>query len=211
MVKGGYGALLGFEFGRDAGRRFIDNLKMLYHVANIGDARSLAIHRATTTAFSSGYDIKESAQQPMRHPWLGGLRGLTMYLATVDCASSNPSAQATVQFAEHLTDKLPDLSQRMACRNPRLRRYIRKQPAPILCRRYGSARMVVSVRGKSTTKQCPRQSGADCCNFVFRSWPGKRQCTFVDSHRLVFPGKRQAFIRRSGKRECQNVAVVKHP
>ena len=48
MVKGGYGALLGFEFRRDAGRRFIDNLKMLYHVANIGDARSLAIHPATT-------------------------------------------------------------------------------------------------------------------------------------------------------------------
>jgi O-acetylhomoserine (thiol)-lyase len=50
-LKGGYGALLGFELksGKDAGRKFIDNLKMLYHVANIGDARSLAIHPATTT------------------------------------------------------------------------------------------------------------------------------------------------------------------
>jgi len=50
-LKGGYGALLGFELknGRDAGRKFIDSLKMLYHVANIGDARSLAIHPATTT------------------------------------------------------------------------------------------------------------------------------------------------------------------
>ena len=28
---------------------FIDNLKLLYHVANIGDARSLAIHPASTT------------------------------------------------------------------------------------------------------------------------------------------------------------------
>ena len=35
--------------GKDAGRRFIDALKMFYHVANIGDARSLAIHPATTT------------------------------------------------------------------------------------------------------------------------------------------------------------------
>jgi O-acetylhomoserine (thiol)-lyase len=35
--------------GKDAGRRFIDNLKMFYHVANIGDARSLAIRPATTT------------------------------------------------------------------------------------------------------------------------------------------------------------------
>jgi O-acetylhomoserine (thiol)-lyase len=45
------GALLGFELkeGADAGRKFIDNLKMFYHVANIGDARSLAIHPASTT------------------------------------------------------------------------------------------------------------------------------------------------------------------
>ena len=49
--KGGYGALVGFELkgGKDAGRKFIDALKMFYHVANIGDARSLAIHPATTT------------------------------------------------------------------------------------------------------------------------------------------------------------------
>jgi O-acetylhomoserine (thiol)-lyase len=49
--KGGYGGLLGFELkgGKDAGRRFIDSLKMFYHVANIGDARSLAIHPASTT------------------------------------------------------------------------------------------------------------------------------------------------------------------
>ena len=50
-LKGGYGALVGFELdgGADAGRKFIDALKMHYHVANIGDARSLAIHPWTTT------------------------------------------------------------------------------------------------------------------------------------------------------------------
>ena len=50
-LKGGYGGLVGFELkgGVDAGRRFIDSLKLLYHVANIGDARSLAIHPASTT------------------------------------------------------------------------------------------------------------------------------------------------------------------
>ncbi len=50
-LKGGYGALLGFELkgGADAGRKFIDSLKMFYHVANIGDVRSLAIHPASTT------------------------------------------------------------------------------------------------------------------------------------------------------------------
>ena len=50
-LSGGYGALVGFELkgGRAAGQKFIDSLKMLYHVANIGDARSLAIHPASTT------------------------------------------------------------------------------------------------------------------------------------------------------------------
>jgi O-acetylhomoserine (thiol)-lyase len=54
-LKHGYGALLGFELkggpegAMIAGKKFIDNLKMFYHVANIGDARSLAIHPASTT------------------------------------------------------------------------------------------------------------------------------------------------------------------
>jgi O-acetylhomoserine (thiol)-lyase len=50
-LSGGYGGLMGFELagGRDAGRRFIDALELFYHVANIGDARSLAIHPASTT------------------------------------------------------------------------------------------------------------------------------------------------------------------
>ena len=50
-LKGGYGGLLGFELagGVEAGKRFINALELFYHVANIGDARSLAIHPASTT------------------------------------------------------------------------------------------------------------------------------------------------------------------
>ncbi|MGA0395156.1 MAG: PLP-dependent transferase, partial [Rhodospirillales bacterium] len=50
-LNNGYGALVGFELkgGKEAGRKFIDALEMFYHVANIGDARSLAIHPASTT------------------------------------------------------------------------------------------------------------------------------------------------------------------
>ena len=50
-LDGGFGGLVGFELkgGKEAGRRFIDGLELFYHVANIGDARSLAIHPATTT------------------------------------------------------------------------------------------------------------------------------------------------------------------
>jgi len=50
-LKGGLGGLVGFELagGAAAGRRFINALQLFYHVANIGDARSLAIHPASTT------------------------------------------------------------------------------------------------------------------------------------------------------------------
>ncbi len=50
-LTGGLGGLVGMELagGIDAGRKFIDNLELIYHVANIGDARSLAIHPASTT------------------------------------------------------------------------------------------------------------------------------------------------------------------
>ena len=49
--KGGNGGLVGVEVkgGVEAGKKFIEAFKMFYHVANIGDARSLAIHPATTT------------------------------------------------------------------------------------------------------------------------------------------------------------------
>jgi O-acetylhomoserine (thiol)-lyase len=46
-----YGAILGFGIkgGLEAGRRFIDNVKVFSHLANVGDAKSLVIHPATTT------------------------------------------------------------------------------------------------------------------------------------------------------------------
>lgn len=51
VMSGGWGGLVGFELagGAESGARFIDSLQMFYHVANIGDARSLAIHPWTTT------------------------------------------------------------------------------------------------------------------------------------------------------------------
>lgn len=50
-LKGSYGALVGFGIrgGREAGRRFIESVKLLSHLANIGDAKSLVIHPASTT------------------------------------------------------------------------------------------------------------------------------------------------------------------
>ena len=47
----GFGGLIGFGIkgGRVAGRKFIDSVKLLSHLANIGDAKSLVIHPASTT------------------------------------------------------------------------------------------------------------------------------------------------------------------
>ena len=47
----GAGSILGFGIkgGLEAGRKFIDSLELISHLANVGDAKSLAIHPATTT------------------------------------------------------------------------------------------------------------------------------------------------------------------
>jgi O-acetylhomoserine (thiol)-lyase len=51
MLSGGFGALVAFgiEGGRESGEAFINSLQLFSHLANIGDAKSLAIHPATTT------------------------------------------------------------------------------------------------------------------------------------------------------------------
>ena len=41
--------VFGINGGRDAGEQFINSLKLFSHVANVGDAKSLAIHPASTT------------------------------------------------------------------------------------------------------------------------------------------------------------------
>jgi O-acetylhomoserine (thiol)-lyase len=50
-LKNGFGGLVGFGIkgGLEAGKKFINSAKLLSHVANIGDAKSLVIHPASTT------------------------------------------------------------------------------------------------------------------------------------------------------------------
>ena len=51
LLPNGVGAVFGFEIkgGRAAGRTFIENLSIFSHLANVGDAKSLVIHPASTT------------------------------------------------------------------------------------------------------------------------------------------------------------------
>jgi len=53
LLPRGCGAVFPFELkgGRTAGRRFIETLRLFSHLANVGDAKSLVIHPATTTHF----------------------------------------------------------------------------------------------------------------------------------------------------------------
>jgi len=50
-LKKGFGGMVvfGIKGGRTAGQKFIDNLRLFSHLANVGDAKSLAIHPASTT------------------------------------------------------------------------------------------------------------------------------------------------------------------
>ncbi|MFP4540536.1 MAG: O-acetylhomoserine aminocarboxypropyltransferase/cysteine synthase family protein [Opitutales bacterium] len=65
-LSGGYGALLGFgvQGGHEAGRRFIDGLQLFSHLANIGDAKSLAIHPASTTHSQLSAEEQASSGTP---------------------------------------------------------------------------------------------------------------------------------------------------
>ncbi len=62
-LSGGFGGLLGFgvKGGYEAGRKFIESLKLFSHLANIGDSKSLAIHPASTTHSQLTADEQKSS------------------------------------------------------------------------------------------------------------------------------------------------------
>lgn len=62
-LTGGNGALVGFEMkgGTEAGLAFIDALAMIHHLANIGDARTLAIHPSTSTHQQLSAEAQQTA------------------------------------------------------------------------------------------------------------------------------------------------------
>lgn len=51
VLKNGFGGMLvfGIKGGKEAGARFVDNLRLFSHLANVGDAKSLVIHPGSTT------------------------------------------------------------------------------------------------------------------------------------------------------------------
>jgi len=67
LLPRGAGAVFSFDMkgGREAGRRFIESLRVFSHLANVGDAKSLVIHPATTTHYRmSDADLKQAGIGP---------------------------------------------------------------------------------------------------------------------------------------------------
>jgi O-acetylhomoserine (thiol)-lyase len=87
--KGGSMVVFGIRGGAAAGSRFIDSLKLLSHLANVGDAKSLAIHPATTTHSQLSEEQQRAA-------------GITPELVRLSVG------------IEHLDDILADLDQALA-------------------------------------------------------------------------------------------------
>ncbi len=59
----GTGAIMSFgvKGGRDAGRKFIENVRLASHLANVGDARTLVVHPASTTHQQMSLEALEAA------------------------------------------------------------------------------------------------------------------------------------------------------
>ena len=76
----GFGSVLAFEIegGHEAGKRFVEGLSLHSHVANIGDARSLVIHPASTT------HSQLSAQEQAQSAVTPGLVRLSVGLESID-------------------------------------------------------------------------------------------------------------------------------
>jgi O-acetylhomoserine (thiol)-lyase len=67
LLPKGCGAVFTFDIrgGRDAGRKFIESLRVFSHLANVGDAKSLVIHPASTTHYRmSDEDLKKAGIGP---------------------------------------------------------------------------------------------------------------------------------------------------
>ena len=91
--RGGAMVVFGIEGGAEAGSRFIEGLKLHSHLANVGDAKSLAIHPATTT--HSQLNPEQQAAGGIRPELVRlsvGIEHLDDILADIDQALADPAS-----------------------------------------------------------------------------------------------------------------------
>jgi O-acetylhomoserine (thiol)-lyase len=98
VLTGGYGALVtfGLKGGLDAGKSFIEGLELFSHLANIGDAKSLAIHPASTTHSQLSADEQATAGVTQETVRLSvGIENIDDILGDIDQALAKSRAAAT--------------------------------------------------------------------------------------------------------------------
>ncbi|GAA0435851.1 hypothetical protein GCM10008983_10610 [Lentibacillus halophilus] len=106
-LQNGYGSIItfGIKGGRDAGRKLIDNVTLWSHVANVGDAKSLIIHPASTTHQQlSDEDLVKSGVSEELVRLSVGLESTSDILADLDQAivkatGEEPTIQTTEEDA----------------------------------------------------------------------------------------------------------------
>lgn len=92
--QGGSMVVFGIRGGADQGSRFIDSLQMFSHLANVGDARSLAIHPASTTHSQLSVEQQRAADIPPEMIRLSiGLEHIDDIVADLDQALQQATAE----------------------------------------------------------------------------------------------------------------------
>jgi O-acetylhomoserine (thiol)-lyase len=89
QFKNGFGGMVvfGLKSGRNGGERFINHLELLSHLANVGDAKSLAIHPASTTHSQlSDAELTEAGVTPDMVRLSIGIEDIDDILADIDQA-----------------------------------------------------------------------------------------------------------------------------
>ncbi|AQP47053.1 O-acetylhomoserine aminocarboxypropyltransferase [Tessaracoccus aquimaris] len=89
ILKGGFGGLVSFGVasGRDGGTAFVEGLELFSHLANIGDAKSLAIHNASTTHSQLSEEELKAAGVPAEMVRLSvGIENVDDIIADIDQA-----------------------------------------------------------------------------------------------------------------------------
>jgi O-acetylhomoserine (thiol)-lyase len=91
--KGGSMVVFGIKGGAEAGTKFIDNLQLLSHLANVGDAKSLAIHPATTTHSQLNEEQQRAGGIPPEMVRLSiGIEHIDDIIADIDQALASASS-----------------------------------------------------------------------------------------------------------------------
>jgi O-acetylhomoserine (thiol)-lyase len=91
--KGGSMVVFGIKGGAEAGPKFIDSLQLLSHLANVGDAKSLAIHPATTTHSQLNEEQQRAGGIPPEMVRLSiGIEHIDDILADIDQALASASS-----------------------------------------------------------------------------------------------------------------------